>query len=319
MMTTVALVSFGLLLAILGPRMIGVGWATRAPRLGIVAWQATSVGVVLASVLAGVALLVPVGAISQGLAAVLDACATTIAGAYRSPGRLLAILLAALLAGVVPLRLALVAAGSWLGESRARQRVATSILAVARPQPWMGALVVESDRAAAFCIPGRRRSVVLTSAAVESLTRDELAAVLAHERAHLRGRHHLAVGAARVLNRAFPGLPLFARATVEIERLVELAADDAAARRVSRVEVASALVALAGMSAPRTSLAAAQGAGALRVTRLLGPVDPMGPLRRVATVAAIFLAVSTPVALAAWPLVAAVSSGLCLVPGAEWT
>jgi Zn-dependent protease with chaperone function len=317
MMTTVGLLLFAVLLAILGPRMVGTAWTTRAPRLGIVAWQAASAGVVLASVLAGVTLLVPVGAISHGLAAVLDACATTVAAVYRSPGRLPALLLAALLAGLVPLRLAQVAVGSWLRESRSRRELAISVLTVARPQPWMGALVVESDRAAAFCIPGRRRSVVLTSAAVDSLTRDELAAVLAHEQAHLRGRHHLVVGVARVLSRAFPWLPLFARATMELERLVEMVADDAAARRVDRVEVASALVSLSGMSAPRTALAAAQTAGALRVARLLRPLDPMGALCRGVTTAAILLVLSTPVVLAAWPLVAAVSSGLCVVPGVD--
>ena len=318
MTTTVGLLAFAALLVTLGPRIIGAGWATRAPRLGIIAWQAASASVVLASVLAGVTLLVPATAISQGLAAVLDACATTIASAYNSPSRLAAILLASVLAGAVPLRLAMVAAGNSVRDTRARKRFRSSILATARLQPSLGALVVESDRAAAFCVPGRRRAVVLTTAALETLSCDELTAVLAHERAHLRGRHHLIVGTARILNRAFPRLPLFERAAVEIERLVELLADDAAARRVDRVEVASALVTLAGMNAPRTALAAAQGAGALRVTRLLRPLDPMGPLHRAAAVAATLLVATTPLALAAWPLVSAVSSGLCVLPGAGW-
>ncbi|MGQ4819458.1 hypothetical protein ACQ1ZK_20475, partial [Enterococcus faecium] len=81
----------------------------------------------------------------------------------------------------------------------------------------------------------------------------------------------------------------------------------------------SALVTLAGMRAPAATLAAAQGAGVLRVTRLLRPADPIRPLHRLAAAAAPVLVVTGPVALAAWPLISAVASGLCVLPGADWT
>jgi hypothetical protein len=316
---TVGLLVFAALLAVLPARLTGAGWSVRAPRLTIFLWQAASVGVVVASVLAGLTLLVPAAAVSGGLAAILDACAATIASVYSSPGRLPAILAGSLLAGLAPLWLILVAVRSWIRDSEARRRLRSSLLLGARPDPSLGALVVDSDEAAAFCIPGRRPTVVVTSAALDNLSEEELAGVLAHERAHLRGRHHLAVGTARILRSAFPGVPLFRRATAEIERLVELLADDAAARRVDRVEIASALVTLAGMRAPTTVLAAAQGAGAVRVTRLLRQTDPLRVLPRFGMIAAALMAAGGPLVLVLWPLLSAASSGLCVLPGAGWS
>jgi Zn-dependent protease with chaperone function len=316
--TTVGLLAFAAVLAVLAPRVIGAGWADRSPRLAVAAWQAASAGVLISVVLAGLALLVPAGAVADGLAAILDACAATIAAVYRSPGQLAAVLAGVLLSGGVPLRLGRVAARSCLRDRRERRRLRAAILAGARPEQSLGAVVLNSDHAAAFCLPGGRGDVVVTSAALHTLSADELSAVLAHERAHLRGRHHLAVGAARILTRAFPAVPVFCRGAAEIERLVELLADDAAARQVSRVEVASALVTLAGMRAPAAALAAAQGAGVVRVTRLLRPAAPLGAAQRIAATVVAALVVAAPVALAAWPLASAVASGLCLVPGAGW-
>ena len=45
-------------------------------------------------------------------------------------------------------------------------------------------------------------------------------AVLAHEQAHLRGRHHLVLAAGRILRRAFPWVPAFRWAYEEVTRLV---------------------------------------------------------------------------------------------------
>lgn len=318
MTTTVALLVFAAALVVLAPRAIGAGWAHRSPRLAVGAWQAVSASVLVSVVFAGLALLVPAGAVADGLASILDACATTIAAVYRSPGQLAAVLAGVLLSGGVSLRLGWVAVRTRLRDQRERRRLREKILAGARPEQSQGAVVLESDHAAAFCVPGRRRTVVVTTAALQTLSADELSAVLAHERAHLRGRHHLAVGAARILDRAFPGVPLFSRGRAETERLVELLADDAAARQVNRVEVASALVTLAGMRAPALALPAAQGAGVLRVTRLLRPAAPLGTAQRMAAATAAVLVVAGPVALAAGPLVSAVSSGLCVLPGTGW-
>ncbi len=318
-MVTTGLLAFAIVLTVLAPRMAGAAWADRAPRLAVCAWQATSVGIVLATVLAGVTLLVPASAISGGVAAVLDACATMIASVYSSPGQVPGIVLGGLLAVVLPSRLALVAARQVARDRAERRRLRSSVLLGGRHSPLLGAHVLQSGQAAAFCIPGRHRTIVLTSAALEGLSADELAGVLAHERAHLRGRHHVPVAAARILGRAFPRLPVFAHARAETERLVELIADDAAACEVDRVEVASALVSLAGMRAPAAVMAAAQSAGAVRVNRLLDPVRPLAPIHRFLAVAVAALVAAGPLAVALWPLLTAASTGLCLLPGeAGW-
>lgn len=318
MSTGIGLLAFAAVLAALAPPVLGADWAGRSPRLALAAWLASAAGVLISVVLAGLTLLVPATAVSEGLAAILDACAATIAGVYRSPGQLAAVLTGVALSAGTLLRLGWVAAVSGRRTRRERRRVRSAIAAGTHPEPSLGAAILDSDQPAAFCLPGRRRSVVVTTAALAALSGEELAGVLAHERAHLRGRHHLAAGAARTLDRAFPGVPLFSRGRVEIEQLIELLADDAAARRVDRVEVASALVTLAGMRAPAEALPAAEGAATVRVTRLLRPADPLGPLTRLAAAAAAAAVVAGPVALAAWPLAEAMASGLCLLPGADW-
>src|SRR5699024_4204808 len=56
------------------------------------------------------------------------------------------------------------------------------------------------------------------------------ASVLAHEQAHLKGRHHLPLTWIRLLDTAFPGVPLLRAAATDVPELVEWAADDRAAR-----------------------------------------------------------------------------------------
>src|SRR5439155_9924530 len=71
--------------------------------------------------------------------------------------------------------------------------------------------------------------VVVSTGAVHTLGPTQLAAVLAHERAHARGRHHLLADGARLLAAAFPHAGVFTAAHTQIDRLVEMRADDLAA------------------------------------------------------------------------------------------
>jgi hypothetical protein len=155
---------------------------------------------------------------------------------------------------------------------------------------------------------------VLTTGAVKALDADELAAVIAHERAHLRERHHLAVAAAIGLARAFPRVPLFAGAADETARLVELRADDVAAGDTDQVSVAGALVALAGMRAPEAALAAAACGGTARVARLLAPATPVGLARRSAVLTVLTVVTVAPAVLAAYPALAAAGADICTLP-----
>ena len=72
---------------------------------------------------------------------------------------------------------------------------------------------------------------MLTTGALAVLGPEQLTAVLAHERAHLDGRHHLLLTVTRSLATVAPAVPLFIRGTGSVACLAEMRADDVAARR----------------------------------------------------------------------------------------
>jgi Zn-dependent protease with chaperone function len=161
---------------------------------------------------------------------------------------------------------------------------ARAALLAGRALAGTGAVVLDDPRPAAYCAAGRPAAIVVTSGALTVLDEPQLAAVLAHERAHLAGRHHVLATVTRGLTAAFPGVPLFSRGAEEVARLAELAADDAAARSAGRRVLAAALVAIAtgtpvlggarGNLLPATVLPAAGHAVPARVERLLQPPRP---------------------------------------------
>jgi Zn-dependent protease with chaperone function len=170
--------------------------------------------------------------------------------------------------------------------TRTRMHARAALLA-GRALPGTGAVVLDDPRPAAYCAAGRPPAIVVTSGALALLDQRQLAAVLAHERAHLAGRHHLLATVTRGLAGAVPAVPLFARGAEQVARLAELAADDAAARSAGRRVLVTALLAIAmGTAVPgaalpggdpvtgATALAAAAYAVPARVERLLRPPKP---------------------------------------------
>ncbi len=94
-----------------------------------------------------------------------------------------------------------------------------------------GISVLETEQPLAYCVPSLRTSrVVVSQGALDRLAPDELDAVLAHERAHLRARHDLVLEAFSVLHQAFPRWVSSASALREVRMLVEVLADRVAAR-----------------------------------------------------------------------------------------
>jgi Zn-dependent protease with chaperone function len=180
-----------------------------------------------------------------------------------------------------------------------------------REDAYGGALVIDHPAAAAYCLPGRRHEVVFTTAALAALDREEVDAVLAHERAHLRGRHHLVLAVPSALARAFPPVPAFRDAARELARLVEMRADDVAAAGRGRVTVARAVVRLAEGSTPAAALGASGGNALARVRRLVAPVHPLGILRTSLTAAALTTVLAAPVLLVAAPVVEASRADYC--------
>jgi beta-lactamase regulating signal transducer with metallopeptidase domain len=101
---------------------------------------------------------------------------------------------------------------------------------------------------------------------------EQLSAVLAHERAHLAGRHHVLTMLTRGLAITFPAVPLFTAGPREVARLAEMCADDSAARRVGRGPLVTALLAMGtGAPVPLRALAATGQATLARVERLIAP------------------------------------------------
>jgi bla regulator protein blaR1 len=171
------------------------------------------------------------------------------------------------------------------------------------------AVLVEHPEPAAYCVSGRHPMVIVTTGALRTLDAGQLDAVLAHERAHLAGRHHRLLAMARIAGQVLPFLPLMRDADAQVARLVELHADDAATRASDPRSLATALVVLATGASPEPALAAAATDAVQRIHRLLGPAEQLGRVHRQllrATAAALVLA---PVLLALAPAVAALALG----------
>ena len=245
-------------------------------RLGLAAWL-TAMASVLASVVVATQYLVT--AAVAGWSQLADAVCRSVAGGpctavvYRGAAFELALGAAAIAAA---LTLAVLAWRYGRGLHRAQRRTrahAHAARITGRTLPGAGAAVVlDARHPAAYCVPGRPAAIVLTSGALAVLDPGQLAAVLAHERAHLAGRHHLMIAFTRGLAASFPGVPLFSQAPAEVTRLAEMCADDAAARRSGRRVLVAALLAMGtGTAVPAAALAATGGAVTARVQRLLEP------------------------------------------------
>ncbi|GAA2778767.1 M56 family metallopeptidase [Nonomuraea dietziae] len=93
--------------------------------------------------------------------------------------------------------------------------------------------MLDHPGAAAYCVPGLRSHVVVSSGTLALLSHDELTAVLAHESAHVRERHDLVLLPFGALRRALPWSKVVRDAQAQVELLVEMAADDRARRYCS--------------------------------------------------------------------------------------
>lgn len=179
------------------------------------------------------------------------------------------------LAAVLALELLGVLLLSLVRTARTRARHRELLELLVGPATDVEARVLDSPVPAAFCIPGARPLLVLSSGMVSELDADQLAAVVAHERAHLRERHHLLLLPFVAWRAALPVLPAADRAHDAVRDLVEMRADDVALRELTspapRRTLAQAIVAAAEGGAPHGALAVNGGPLAQRVTRLLDP------------------------------------------------
>ncbi|MEU6248205.1 M56 family metallopeptidase [Glycomyces sp. NPDC047010] len=306
MIAAALLLAYAAALAVLGPRLLErARWASAAPRLAIATWFALAASFVLAAVLAGVVIVIPLEVHDSGAGGRLVwHCLRELREHYGTVGGVALALTAGLLVCAVPARLAASLMSAWWETGRERARLRRS-LAGYPLDPAHGAVVVPGERPAAYCLPGRGGLVVLTSGAVAVLDDAQLRAVVAHERAHLTGGHHRIAGIARALGSGFGVLPLFSRLSERVAHLVELAADDTAARAAGRRVLAGSLLNVAAAQAPGPALAASGGDTVARIERLLDAPQRPGPAGvgsilggNLAAVAAPLLVVVTPIATA---------------------
>jgi Zn-dependent protease with chaperone function len=305
------LAAFAAACILAGTALAAARWPRRSPAAAIVLWQALGLGWGLAAVGALTALGtadarsgVAGGAFTLG-SRVLDGTYAAARTRHLLAGTL-GLRLLALTSGLVLLLLLcwiLVAASAGVVRARRRQRLLLSLLAHGDPKV-PGALVVDHPAATAYCVPGLRSRIVISAGALDLLDQAELAAVLAHERAHLRERHDLVLLPFTALLRAFRWSGVAREAHEAVEMLVEMLADDRALRHRSARELATALIrvgAAGGVQAPTGALAAADGQVAARVSRILRP-DPKLPSSALALVAVVAAAtVAIPAALLTIP------------------
>jgi Zn-dependent protease with chaperone function len=283
---------------LLSPMLLCGPWAAHSPRLAMTLWLVLPVSWVAAVVLAVLAATAPFPltwpASPPGGGPVL------LAGPAVPGGPAIAIA-GVLVAAAVVLRAAGCVAGELHHGRRSRREHAALVAAAARPGNQPGVAIVDHDAPAVYCLPGGRHQIVISAGALAALTPDQLRAVLAHERAHLRRRDHLILAVAAGLARAFPRVALLGQAKPQLAVLAEMAADDAAARRHCRDDLAAALVVLARAGAQPATLAASGPEAIARLERILDLEPPRTGLARLAAVAGLI----PPAVIACLPLILA--------------
>ena len=311
MIVALALLGYAAVLLTAGAAALArARWPDGAPRLAMAAWFALT-GSAVASVLAGgLALMVPAVRVSADLSGLLAACVMALRAQYAHPGG------AALTGAGAVLALAVLARVTWCAgralaqAARTRRSHRLRLALVATPDPRLDAVIVRHHVPAAYCLPGHGSRIVVTTGAVGALDAGQLRAVLAHERAHLRGRHHLLVTLAGALSAAFPRVPAFRVAAGQVARLAELRADDAASGASHRLAVAGALLSL-GAGVPAAALGAAGTADAARVRRLIDGPAAVSRTRAAAVVSSTAAAVLVPLLLLAGPAASARGLNYC--------
>ncbi|MFC4467335.1 M56 family metallopeptidase [Streptomyces xiangluensis] len=284
MLVIAVLLAHAALLAGPAPRLLArARWTSRFPRAALRTWHACAAGLLVS--LAAALVLTAHDLWEHGMVWLFNADKHQVHAAYGgawlaadiAEAALLVLLLGAGTLSAVTLRRSL-----RLRRDRDRHRLTADAQSAYSPcvasAEYAGSAdpavrVLDHHAPAAFCIPGPRGDsrIVVTSAAVEMLSGDELAATLEHERAHLRLRHHRSILVADILTAALGWTGPLRDYADHVRRLAEMAADDQAVRRHGRRTVAKALLEM--------STAPAAGPGAPGLSAMTGP-DPAERIRR---------------------------------------
>ena len=270
-------------------------WPMRAPRAAIVLWQSIALAAVLSAFSAGIAIASrlfvpgPDGRPTATITSEIDALGWPLWLLYVVVFALTLVIGARLALAVVQVAIA-------TRRRRAHHRMLVDLLAhdAARSSHLR---ILDVEQPLAYCLPGVRSRVVVSEGTLTTLSDNEIAAILTHERAHLRARHDLVLEMFTAVHAAFPRFVRSANALDAVRLLIELLADDAAVRAAGPTPLARALVACASGRTPSGALAAGGPTTVLRVRRLGGRPNSLALAMAAYLAAAAVLVVPT-VALA---------------------
>jgi Zn-dependent protease with chaperone function len=241
-------------------------WPQRAPRAAIVLWQAIALAAVLSAFSAGIAiasrLLVP-GPDGRPTA--------TVTSEIRALGWPLWLIYVGVFAITLLIGARLVLAVLQVAiatrRRRAHHRMVVDLVGVSRDDHVR---ILNVKQPLAYCLPGVRSRVVVSEGALNTLSDNEIRAIMGHERSHLRARHDLVVEMFTAVHAAFPRFVRSANALNAVRLLIEMLADDAGVRAAGPTPLARALVACASGHTPSGALAAGGPSTVARVRRLGG-------------------------------------------------
>ena len=298
-MITAAALLFGVL--VVGwwsPRPLSRLSARVGPGTALAWWLLTAAGLI-AGTFAGVLLLVlPGHGPAAAVLAVLHDCWAAVGHGGLPALDPIAGGVAAVVALAAAARLALASAGRRRRRNVLHRRhlVALQLSGSADSRP-LPTLWLPEDEPVAYSLGGRQALIVASTGLKDRLSERELSAVLAHERAHVRSRHHLLTAVADVLGRTLRPVPLMRELPGAVQLLVELAADRTAVAQCGSEPLRSALLSIRAIEGPRRSLAMAGGDTAIRLQRLTVHSGPR-LVTRAAAVAGGIAALVAPAAVA---------------------
>jgi hypothetical protein len=267
-------------------------WVWRAPHTGIMLWQMLA----LTWVLCAIGAVVAIGLSPYGRD-IPTAFRQWVGDGDRPAGFTVLHLVMLVTGFALAMALVVAFALSWIGVLRMRRRHRQVLALVAREDPAApGAVVLDHPLAVAYCLPGLRAQVVLSSGALQALTADQIAAVLAHEQTHARERHDLVLLPFAALRRLAPRIRLIDLAAQAVALLVEMRADDSACRNQCPGSLATALRQFSSVAVtpPAGTLGITDAAVEVRLLRISGQSSPLPMTLRWLVLTAGIMLVSTP-------------------------
>jgi bla regulator protein blaR1 len=249
------------------PAMLArASWPMRAPRAAIVLWQSIALAAVLSAFSAGIAIASrlfvpgPDGRPTATITSEIDALGWPLWLAYVFVLAITLVIGARLFVAVLQVAIA-------TRRRRAHHRMVVDLVGKSQGNHLR---ILDVAQPLAYCLPGVRSRVVVSEGALNALADNEMAAMLMHERAHLRARHDLVLEMFTAVHAAFPRFVRSGNALDAVRLLIEMLADDAAVRAAGPTPLARALVACASGRTPSGALAAGGPTTVLRVRRLCG-------------------------------------------------